>query len=199
MSRPSFVTTGVLAILLGIQLNFVDSFMLTPKATKFWQSRFKSSVFQTQPLNNVAGVPNLNGSDNRGFIPNTNLPNANPGNAAFVQNPAFQAQQYGAQQYAGQQYQQYSRSYARNNYPFNTPNYASRRPILPSANRSGAFGGGATQALPVGFSNTNPLNQVAGSQLFGPQKTITPPKWISWASIFLGAVLFIYGAAMGRE
>ena len=193
MSRSTFVTTGVLAILLGIQMNFVDSFVLTPRATKFWQSRFKSSVFQTQPLDNLAsGLPNLNGSDTRGY-----LPNADSNNTAFAQNPAYRAQQYG-RQYAPQQYQQYSRSFARNNYPFNTPNYANRQSFLPGNNRS-AFSGGAVPALPAGYSSAGPLNQVANIGQFGPAKTITPPRWISWASIFLGAVLFIYGAAMGRE
>ena len=190
MSRTSFVTTGVLAILLGIQMNFVDSFVLTPRATKFWQSRFRSNaVFQTQPLNGIAGAPAINGSNTSGYVPN-----ARPAaNLPYAQNPA-----YAGQQQRGQLYQQYSRSYARNNYPFNSPNYAGSTAGLPSFNRPGLNNNNTTSALPVGYASANQPNQFAGPGLFGPQKTITPPKWISWASIFLGAVLFIFGAARGR-
>lgn len=194
MSRTSLVTTGVLAILFGIQLNMVDSFVLTPRATKFWQSRLNNPVFRTQPLQNtVAGIPNLNGQNVNGYLPNRPLPNTNLPNAnqPYAQRPAI-----GGQQYGSQQYQQYSRSYARNNYPFNTPNYSGRTG-LPSFNRQGYSG--ATNALPAGYTSANPLNRYANTGLLGPQKTVTPPKWISWASIFLGAVLFIYGAAMGRD
>jgi len=34
--------------------------------------------------------------------------------------------------------------------------------------------------------------------VFG-QKAITPPGWLCWPSIFLGAVMFLYGAALGKQ
>lgn len=39
MSRTSVMTIGFLLIFLGIQLNTVESFVLTPQATRFWNDR----------------------------------------------------------------------------------------------------------------------------------------------------------------
>ena len=39
MSRTSMMTSGLLLILIGVQLNLVESFVLTPRATSKWNSR----------------------------------------------------------------------------------------------------------------------------------------------------------------
>lgn len=39
MSRTSVMTIGFLLIFLGIQLNMVESWVLTPQATRFWNER----------------------------------------------------------------------------------------------------------------------------------------------------------------
>ncbi len=39
MSRTSMMTSGLLLILVGVQLNLVESFVLTPRATRHWNNR----------------------------------------------------------------------------------------------------------------------------------------------------------------
>ena len=194
MSRTAIVTVGMLSVLMGIQLNLVDSFVLTPRATRFWQSKlgnFGSGAAQLR--DNVAGYANgfsngiANGAGN--YLPSAGYSPQNP-----LYSPGG----------ANSQYSQYSRSYARSNYPFNTPNYASRPTGLPSYQGSGTNNGfgafNGTPATQAGFATNSAAKPFASftNGLLGPQKVITPPKWISWAGIFLGAVLFIFGAARGR-
>lgn len=60
MSRISTMTIGFLMIFIGLQLNFVQTYVLTPKATQFWAERFEtpespanSNGYQTQNYNSV--------------------------------------------------------------------------------------------------------------------------------------------------
>ena len=41
MSRTATMTIGFLLVFIGFQLNFVETFVLTPSATKFWVERFE--------------------------------------------------------------------------------------------------------------------------------------------------------------
>ncbi len=74
MSRSTIMTTGFLFILLGIQLNFVETYTLTPRATKFWAERLADPVDLT-PLQTTA-----NGNFNSPFS------QASSGNGAFGTN-----------------------------------------------------------------------------------------------------------------
>ncbi len=139
MSRSPLMTVGILFILIGIQLSLVESFVLTPKATDFWNNRFNRYKHQTVPGDYVAT------SD--GYFRGANPPPRQNIDAA------------------------------RNSYPYSTPSYQrypnSRVPSYQSAYRQ------------------NP-NAAAFN---GPQKMVTPPSWFTWPPIFLGSVLFLYGAA----
>ena len=172
MSRTSLMTVGLLAVFIGIQLNLVDSFVLTPRATEFWQKRFTGSLFETTPLDEaVAKTRNDYYSGQNSFASGNSYLNGNDTR--------------------GHRFGQYSRSYARNNYPFDGPSYSNQQFSMPNAFN------GRTPAYTAGYKANR--NQLDPFGYFGPQKVVTPPKWICWASIFLGAVMFIYGAAMGRD
>ena len=143
MSRFSFMTWGILLILIGVQLNLVDSYVLTPQATKYWTRKSNTG-------RNIETVP---------------------GNYVATSNGFYQGSNNSTTQLANQSYNS-----GRENYRYSTPRYQrynSQVPVYQST-----FGGPA----------------VAG-QLAGAQKMLTPPSWFCWPPIFLGSVLFLYGAA----
>ena len=47
MSRTSTMTIGFLFVFLGLQLNLIETYVLTPNATKFWAERFELPDEQT--------------------------------------------------------------------------------------------------------------------------------------------------------
>ena len=145
MSRSSLMTWGLLLILVGVQLNLVESFVLSPRATQFWNNRVTNQQLQTVPGNYVA-----------------------TSNGYFQGSNSTTVTQYGNQRF---------NSVQRNRYPYSTPNYqrypSSRVPVYQSSYATSAANGGE----------------------LGPQKMLTPPTWFCWPPIFLGSVLFLYGAA----
>ena len=49
MSRTSLMTWGLLLILVGVQFNLVESFVLTPRATEVWNNRWNGYPNETVP------------------------------------------------------------------------------------------------------------------------------------------------------
>ncbi|MEZ6096739.1 MAG: hypothetical protein R3C03_21360 [Pirellulaceae bacterium] len=76
MSRSAMMTLGFLLLFVGLKLNFVESYQLTPRATRFWIERiedpdvvmqnglyqyvqgnqYSSPYYQTSFGNNIAGA-----------------------------------------------------------------------------------------------------------------------------------------------
>lgn len=48
MSRTSVMTLGILLIFLGIKLNLVESYQLSPSATRFWMERIEDPAVAYQ-------------------------------------------------------------------------------------------------------------------------------------------------------
>jgi len=141
---------GLLLIFVGVELNLVNSVVLTPRASRFWESRLSASPFED----------GLGGTASSG--------------SPFSR--ASQRTAYG---------QSFSDQYgARNNFPFSTPSSRSYRNGSPFGNSNFRSAGYDSSAV-VGTVSTE----------FGDQKMITPPSWYCWPPIFLGAVLFLFGAA----
>lgn len=70
MSRSTIMITGFLLILIGIQLNFVQTYTLTPRATKFWAERLADPVDlgPLQTTNNQSNSPFSQASFNNGTV-----------------------------------------------------------------------------------------------------------------------------------
>lgn len=68
MSRTSVMTLGILLIFLGIKLNLVESYQLSPSATRFWMERIEDPAVAYQS----AGM-------------------AQPGGYGFGANPGYQS------------------------------------------------------------------------------------------------------------
>lgn len=49
MRRRTIMTIGFLLMFIGIQLNVVRTYTLTPKATKFWMENIEEPALATQP------------------------------------------------------------------------------------------------------------------------------------------------------
>jgi hypothetical protein len=178
------MTIGFLLVLLGIKFHLVESYLLTPRATKFWNSRigggggsntpvqdgFNNSVNQLtnaarsgydQTRNGFNAVGGFNGGNfnNNSYTPMSSNP-YNPYSKGYMNNS-----QYGAP----------------NNSLFQNASY--QNPVAQNRN------GFAPQAIASGYSN----------QMIGPQKQVTTPKWLGWPILFLGAVLILQGLAMRRD
>ena len=119
MSRTSLMSTGFLLIFLGIQLNIVESFTLTPRVSNFLSDNFSGN------------------------------PNVNPNAIADV-NPVP-----GFRQDANRQ--EYNSPYYQTAYSNNAPQF-----------------------------NNSLVPQVHN-------RTFSPPRWICWPVLFLGAVLILQG------
>ena len=119
MSRTSLMSMGFLLIFLGIQLNIVESFTMTPRVSNFVNDNF-------------SGNPNVN-------------PNAIADNNLV---PGFRADA-NRQNY---------------NSPYYQTSYANNAPQI----------------------NTTLIPQIH-------DRTISPPRWICWPVLFLGAVLILQG------
>ena len=185
MSRIALMTWGLLLIFFGVQLNLVNSFVLTPRATKFWKSKLSSSPFEGGGGGRLAAAGNQFGpSGQNQFAPNQF---AAQGRQPILQGTSF------SNQYAN-----------RTNFPYSTPNYRRVR-----SDGGGVFQSGFrndpnlnNQAGPfrnAGFGNpvngSGPIDNLAGGlNRFPGQKMITPPTWFCWPPIFLGAVMTLYGA-----
>ncbi len=139
MSRISQMTWGTMLILVGVQLNLIESFVLTPQATDFWNRRTAADQFETVPGNYVE-----------------------TGNGYFAgSNSSWTSRLTNSSQ---------------SSFPFTTPDYQ----------RNGQSNGS---------SWTSPFSSPSYTSASGSQKLITPPTWFCWPPIFLGAVLFLFGAA----
>lgn len=57
MSRTSIMTIGFLLIMIGIKLNMVESYVLSPTATKFWMERIEDPSVAMQNGYNPYGQP----------------------------------------------------------------------------------------------------------------------------------------------
>jgi hypothetical protein len=141
MSRISYMTWGLLLILIGVQLNLVESFVLSPQATSYWNKRWSGFGMDTVPGNYLA-ISN-------GYFRDSVI---TPRNIQITKNQLADN-------------------------PYVTPSYQRPR-----------FSG-----LPVYQSSYS--NQLAALPSADLQKMITPPSWFCWPPIFLGSVLFLFGAA----
>ena len=139
MSRFSLMTWGTLLILIGIQLNLVESFVLSPKATELWNNRMTQYNLETVPRDYIA--------TSNGYYRGSNTQLAN------------------------------------NGFRTATSNYRSSIPTYQSYNSSAAV-----------YQSSFDRTGIAGRN-GAPQKLLTPPSWLCWPPIFLGSVLFLYGAA----
>lgn len=64
MSRTSIMTIGFLLIMMGIKLNLIESYVLSPSATRFWMERIEDPTVAMQAGYNPYGqttapVPSL--------------------------------------------------------------------------------------------------------------------------------------------
>ena len=57
MSRTSIMTIGFLLIMIGIKLNMIESYVLSPTATKFWMERIEDPTIAVQNGYNPYGQP----------------------------------------------------------------------------------------------------------------------------------------------
>ncbi len=139
MSRISQMTWGTLLILVGVQLNLIESFVLTPQATDFWNRRTAIGPVETVPGNYAAA--------GNGYFPGSN--------SSWTSRLTNSSQ---------------------SGFPFTTPDYQRSA----QSNTS---------------SWTSPFRSPSYTNTIGSQKLVTPPSWFCWPPIFLGAVLFLFGAA----
>ena len=170
------MTLGLLLIFTGVQLNLVDSFVLTPRATKFWKSKLTSGPFEN------AGGPNQFAGGQQGQL--------------------LQGQSFSNQYAAGRQS---GRSAGGSSFPYSTPNYRRFRGnsggqgIYQAGfnnNQQNRFGNGNNgSARNAGLGNNGVANPNQAASRFAGQKMITPPSWFCWPAIFAGAVLTLFGAA----
>ena len=123
MSRTSLMTAGILLVLVGVQLNLVESYVLTPRATQAWDQRVQLNYdYEVVPGNYQATTngyfrgsdivtANSNGSQSIGSNFTTAQPNVLPYSTPSYQRssqrvPAYQAsyaQPAVAGNYAGSQ------------------------------------------------------------------------------------------------
>lgn len=125
MKRRNIII-GFLLMFIGIQLNVVRTYTLSPKATKFWMENVEAPTYVAQQT------------------PLVQLPQAQSGYNSYANSPYSQA-----------------------SYGNNTGSYVQQAPVLRSAP-------------------------------YGP-KRLTPPDWICWPFIFVGAVFVLYGSVLGRN
>ena len=142
------MTTGILLVLIGIQLNLVESYVLTPRATEAWNQRIL--------LNYDYEVV--------------------PGNYAATSNGYFRGSDAGSSNNRGTSNRNFTVAKP-NAFPYSTPSF--------QRNNSGR--------VPV-YRSAYGRPAIAGNYA-GPQKMVTPPNWFCWPPIFLGSVMFLFGAA----
>lgn len=158
MSRISMMTSGLLMILVGVQLNLVESFVLTPRATQHWNKR----------TNNSAG-----GGNGAGTLETV------PGNYRATSNGYFQSSEaLNNRSRTGSTYQANNQR----DYTYSIPSYR-RSPSSSVPTYQSSYGSPAI------------TNNSTVSAYGGPQKMLTTPSWCCWPPIFLGSVLFLFGAA----
>ena len=175
MSRYTAMTIGFLLIFFGAKLRLVDSYTLTPRASKFYVERIKSSDTQANGLIPVANNPYAN-----------NLGSGTTGNF----NPQYNPQAYNPQGSYGSGFNSWGST--PNSYSSNSNSNSNPNPFRTAGYQSGSD---VNSYLAAYRRNDNPI---AGSSFAG-QETIQPPKWICWPVLFLGAVFVIQGALRGRR
>jgi len=152
MSRISMMTCGLLMILVGVQLNLVESFVLTPRATAKWNSRtITDGIRSTETV---------------------------PGNYRVTSNGYFQSSEDARNRLNGNAYQANNQR----DYTYSIPSYQ-RAPTSRVPAYQSSYGTPAN------------ANTGAVAAYGGPQKMLTPPPWFCWPPIFIGSVLFLFGAA----
>lgn len=80
------MTVGFLLVLIGLQLNFVESYQLSPEATRFWVTRFETP--DTPLTNSAYGLPAQSGQNvfqNAAYA----MPSAMTGKAKLIQPPKW--------------------------------------------------------------------------------------------------------------
>ncbi|MFK7768839.1 MAG: hypothetical protein AB8B55_16585 [Mariniblastus sp.] len=139
MRRTSTMTMGFVLIFIGIQLNLVETYVLTPRFSNFLsENRALDLTGQTQsPFMNQAAAVNSNRPMN--FDPQLNANQNNP------------------------------------NAPYNSPYYQ------------------------ASFANGQMVAPFSSAANLGQPKTFSPPKWLCWPALFLGAVLFLQGLSIPRN
>ena len=172
MSRYTAMTIGFLLIFFGAKLRLVDSYTLTPRASKFYVERIQSSVAQANGHNPIANNPYAN-----------NLGSGTSGNFNSQYNPQAYNPQGSYSSGGINSWGSTPNSYrsTSNPNPFQTAGYQS--------------GSDVNSYLAAYRRNDNPI---VGSSFAG-QETIQPPKWICWPVLFLGAVFVIQGALRRRR
>lgn len=103
MSRYTTMTIGFLLVMMGIKFHMVESYLLTPRATKFWMERIGDSENPIQGMTNnlVAQMPNGynsgNGFQGNGYSPFSN--NSYSSNQSFgaANDSVFQSASYQSQ------------------------------------------------------------------------------------------------------
>ena len=159
MSRYATMTMGFLLVFMGIKFLMVESYYLTPQATKFWLERIED------PASSEAfGQPNNSTNGANTYANNYGAYNNHPNNA-----------------YSNGYSNNYSSPYRSNNNGFGNPSpfqaASYQRPYAPQNMQvTGASG---------------PTNWL--------QKQLTPPRWVGWPMLFLGAVLVLQGASLRRS
>lgn len=104
MSRYTTMTIGFLLVLIGIKFHMVESYLLTPRATKFWVERVGDSGNPVQGVTNnlIAQMPNGynsgNAFQNNAYSPFNNSYNSysNSGNRGYgaANDSVFQSASY---------------------------------------------------------------------------------------------------------
>ena len=130
MSRSSIMTNGILLVLLGFQLNLVDTYVMTPQFTGFWNERFSGPLFAEE-----TAAPQVAQQESSGFMSSFGFGNSNNDPSAPVSQASF----------------------------------------------------------------SQDKNSSSATVSEDSLKKFTPPSWLCWPLIFLGAVLFLHGAAFGRD
>ncbi|MCH2181249.1 MAG: hypothetical protein MK108_04520 [Mariniblastus sp.] len=132
MSRSSIMTNGILLVLFGFQLNLVDTYVMTPQFTGFWNERFSGPLFAEETT-----APQVAQQESSGFMSSFGFGNSDQNQAS---------------------------------------------------------------AVPVSQASFSQDKNAADATISDDSlKQFTPPSWICWPLIFLGAVLFLHGAAFGRD
>ena len=164
------MTWGLLLILIGVELNLVDSFRVdTARHQTFGRANLSSGPFEDVLVRKSAR-------------------NCNPETVTRCRGSRFPTST-----------QQRRAGFASNStsFPYSTPNYRRtyEQPIRRnSADRIQQPENRVTDQIPesvrnAGYASNYSSNEDANSR-FGGQKMITPPSWFCWPPIFLGAVLF---------
>lgn len=166
------MTIGFLLVFLGIKFHLVESYLLTPNATKFWNSRISSGGGSATPIQDGFNnsVNQMANNTRNGFNAIGGFDGGNLNNGSYSP-------------YSGSPYNPYSQGYM-NNQRYGNPNNS----LFQNASYNNRNGYGVQTNL-AGFN----------APILGPQKQLSTPKWLGWPALFLGAVLILQGLIMRKD